>query len=95
MSHQYQDHETGRERLCVRRSISLSPLLLVSLSSMLGTIAHTAWATEPWVDTRQVGPFVCQATFSLDALEPFFAELETLDSDLIRTLGIEAARQPI
>ena len=52
-------------------------------------------AAEPWVDTRQVGPFVCQATFSLDELAPFFAELETLDSDLIRTLGIEAARQPI
>lgn len=52
-------------------------------------------AAEPWVDTRQVGPFVCQATFSLEELDPFFAELESLDADLIRTLGIEPSRQPI
>ena len=72
-----------------RRAVWFAALWVLSWSSAMRA------AAEPWVDTRQVGPFVCQATFSLDELEPFFAELETLDSDLIRTLGIEAANQPI
>jgi hypothetical protein len=55
----------------------------------------TAQGAEPWVDTRQTGPFVCQATFSLGEYEPLLAELQGLEAELHRTLGVEPAREPI
>jgi hypothetical protein len=84
----------GRSIACASpclRGIALS----VAVVSVWLTNQRGAAGAEPWVDTRQVGPFVCQATFALDELAPFFAELETLDRDLMRTLGIEPASQPI
>jgi hypothetical protein len=55
-----------------------------------------ARAAEPaWIDVRQVGPFVCQATFRLDDYQPLLAQLPELQKELSRTLGVPAARQPI
>jgi hypothetical protein len=48
-----------------------------------------------WVDTRQVGPFVIQATFGLAPYEQLFAELPGLQRELTRTLGIPPAKDPI
>jgi len=48
-----------------------------------------------WTDTRQVGPFVFHATFTLTAHEKFFAELPELQRELTRTLGVPAANDPI
>ena len=42
-----------------------------------------------------MGPFICQATFPLQECEPVFAELKGLESELVLTLGIEPARDPI
>jgi hypothetical protein len=71
----------------VRKQISLSICLLTCVAS--------ARAAEPWVDTRQSGPFVCQAAFPLDDYEPLLEELQELQPELIRTLGIEPAREPL
>jgi hypothetical protein len=52
-------------------------------------------AAEAWIDTRQVGPFVIHATFSLAPYAPLFAELPELQRELRRTLGIPPADKPI
>jgi hypothetical protein len=85
----------GQEGVRVSFNIPMRRTLFVAISVTLNWLAAGLATADPWVDTRQVGPFVCQATFPLDELDPFFAELKTLDAELIRTLGIEPARQPI
>jgi len=52
-------------------------------------------AQEPWADSRQLGPFVCQATFPLVEYDRLFAELPELQRELTRTLGLPAAHRPI
>lgn len=90
------DKERSRRGdICVR-SLVLSPYLFVSLSVVwLLTFVANAEAADPWVDTRQVGPFICQATFSLTEYEPLLAELQTLERELQRTLGVDPATDPI
>src|SRR5262249_39849885 len=44
---------------------------------------------------RQIGPFIIQASFDLKPYDKLFNELPDLERELIRTLGISAARQPI
>ncbi|MCI0492864.1 MAG: hypothetical protein L0Z07_08000 [Planctomycetes bacterium] len=70
-------------------------LLMIAALFISGQHARTALAKEPWVDTRQVGPFVCQATFPLGEYEVLFAELPELQRELTRTLGLPPARRPI
>jgi hypothetical protein len=48
-----------------------------------------------WTDTRQVGPFIFQATFPLAPYERLFVELPELQRELTRTLGVPAAQGPI
>jgi len=52
-------------------------------------------ADERWSDTRQVGPFIFHATFSLAPYERLFAELPLLQRELTRTLGVAPAKNPI
>lgn len=76
--------------------VVLPRLLLVALSMhFLLPGMSTAQAGEAWVDTRQVGPFICQATFPLRDYEPVFNELRDLQAELVRTLGIEPAGDPV
>lgn len=66
------------------------------LTLLLITGAAIALATgQAWLDTRQVGPFVIQATFPLQSYDPLFAELPELQRELTRTLGISPAKEPI
>lgn len=70
--------------------------IAVAVAVLLVDSAAMAAAAEPtWVDTRQVGPFVIQATFSLKPYEGLFAELPELQRELTRTLGIPPANEPI
>lgn len=65
---------------------------------MCGTLACASLclgAECPWVDSRQIGPFVIQATFRLENYESLFADLPALERELVRTLGVPPARQPI
>jgi hypothetical protein len=73
-------------------------LLTVAISAAVLTLAHspTALAAEQaWLDSRQVGPFVIQATFSLAPHDRLFAELPHLQRELTRTLGVPPAKDLI
>jgi len=60
-----------------------------------GPPARTSWAAAAWVDRRQAGPFACRAEFPLDRYGPLFDDLARLQGELVRTLGIPAANEPI
>lgn len=84
----------GGELVC--RAFSLSPCLPVCLSVLLATAYCTASrAAEHWIDTRQSGPFICQATFPLKEYEPLLAELQELQPELVRVLGVTPAAEPV
>jgi hypothetical protein len=68
----------------------------VALVGSLATVRTTGEAIQPgWSDSRQVGPFIIQATFDLKPYEKLFAELPWLQRELSRTLGVAAAKGPI
>jgi hypothetical protein len=70
--------------------------LLLPTALCLGLSATPVLAAEPnWLDSRNVGPFVVQATFSLEPHQRLLNELPELQRELSRTLGIPAATQPI
>ncbi len=48
-----------------------------------------------WTDTRQVGPFNIQATFSLAKYEKLFNELPDLQREITRTLGVRPTAAPV
>ncbi len=52
-------------------------------------------AEEGWVDYREVGVFKCRADFKLDELESLFGHLNQLQVDLMQTLGVRLANEPI
>lgn len=89
------DRETRRQGECAKCAYSLSPLLLISLSLLHLVLASPLQAAEPWIDTRQSGPFICQATFPLKEYEPLLQELQLLQPELIRTLGVTPASEPM
>ena len=85
----------ARQGDALARACSLSLCLHVCLSVFLLLCVASVDAAEPWVDTRQSGPFICQATFPLKEYEPLLAELQQLQPELIRTLGITPAAEPM
>ncbi len=78
-------------RLISAASFALALLQIANLSAQLCAAAEKVG----WTDTRQVGPFVIQATFPLKPYEKLFNDLPELQRELIRTLGIAAAKDPI
>jgi hypothetical protein len=67
-----------------------------ALASLCACLAARGAADSlAWIDSRQVGPFLIQAQFPLQPYEKLFAELPGLERELIRTLGIRPAREPI
>jgi hypothetical protein len=80
--------------MIVQPGTKLAAMVLVVL--LLARAAHCSPADYvKWTDTRQVGPFEIQATFSLAKYEKLFAELPDLQRELTRTLGIPPATSPI
>lgn len=57
-------------------------------------LLKVAPATE-WPDMRVYGPFVCRADFALERQERFLNELGALQTELVQTLQIEPAKEPI
>ena len=53
------------------------------------------WAAASWIDQQWVGPFHCHADFSLVPYKGLFNQLERLQFDLVRSLGIDPAQGPI
>lgn len=68
--------------------------MALTCSLMVGA-THGAVADSPWTDTRQVGPFVIQAEFPLEEYDALLLELPALEREVVRTLGIQPAEQPI
>jgi hypothetical protein len=52
-------------------------------------------AAELWVDARQVGPFICQATFPLRDCDMQLAKLPDLEREIDRALGLPPVHEPI
>lgn len=62
---------------------------------MLVCGAARARVESPWIDARQIGPFMIQATYSLKDSESLFADLPALERELVRTLGVPPTRDPV
>ncbi len=77
-----------------RDNLVLAALLALATSLAAGASSGTT-DKDAWIDSRQVGPFIIQATFPLGPYEKLFAELPDLQRELIRTLGISPAKDPI
>jgi hypothetical protein len=69
--------------------------LVASAAALAASAASLVAEETPWTDTRELGPFVCAATFPLDQYEPLIAELPGLQQELVRVLGIPPAGEPI
>lgn len=70
--------------------------LLIPLTVLFS--AHASLAAEQggrWADQRVAGPFVCRADFPLDEHLGLLRELEPLQRELTRILGVPSAREPI
>jgi hypothetical protein len=74
-------------------SFCISQLTFCILQPFAPTSTNAAEPT--WTDTRNLGPFICQATFSLEPHQRLLAELPDLQRELTRTLGVPAATKPI
>ncbi|MCI0332457.1 MAG: DUF1570 domain-containing protein [Planctomycetes bacterium] len=75
-------------------------ILVITLATLAACAQSAPAADAPktdvrWTDTRQVGPFIFHATFSLEAYKRLFAELPELQHELTRTLGVPPAKDPI
>lgn len=68
---------------------------VAALAAVMAACANASRTGARWTDTRQVGPFIFQATFSLASCEKLFSELPELQRELTRTLGVPPATQPI
>jgi hypothetical protein len=69
-------------------------LLMLLFAAMTMAWPHTAMASD-WVDQRESGPFLCRAEFPLDRIDGLLHELEKLQADLVRCLGVPPAEEPI
>ncbi len=57
--------------------------------------APVASQSRRWTDERSAGPFVCHADFPLGTVENLLTEMAGVQNDLVRTLGISPAREPV
>ena len=68
--------------------------LPILLAAMLALGGHSASA-QGWQDQRVSGPVICRADFSLQGYEGLFNDLASVQADLMRTLAVPPAEQPI
>jgi hypothetical protein len=64
-------------------------------ASAARTEPHMPAPERKWVDDRTAGAFRCHADFPLAPYENLLAEMAGVQDDLVRTLGIQAAREPV
>jgi hypothetical protein len=78
------------------RARSITAILICIALAVL-SLSQTSFcqADEYWVDSRQIGPFSCWANFPLKRIEPFLAQLNDLQNDLVKHLGISPAEEKI
>src|SRR5205823_1427678 len=77
---------TGRRQGCAMRLMTahFNSMLVAACAvvSLLTTVfANDAGFQPGWMDSRQIGPFIIQATFNLKPYERLFAELPELQRE--------------
>lgn len=70
-------------------------LTLVVLLAQVATSAAETRVDGSWVDERQVGPFIIQATFDLTPHASLLGELPELERELRRVLALAPCREPL
>ena len=83
--------------MIARHHLPAAPLRrgLLRLLCLLAALGIYGCFAAVRADTRQVGPFLCRADFSLGEIEGVLNELVQLQADLSRTLAIPGPREPI
>jgi len=70
-----------------------------TLSMLLAALTFVCWPwdcpAQTWVDQRVFGPFVCRAEFPLSGIEGLMAELDQIQGDLTKYLGIRPTQESI
>ena len=69
--------------------------LAVLIAVLFGGQTSFCLAADNWADSREVGPFVVRANFSLDRMDPLFRHLSKLQNDMVNHLGISPAQEKI
>ncbi len=77
----------------MRRSCSVVAMAVLAALAVTGR-PRCSFAQQ-WVDGRAFGPFICRAEFPLTQCEDLLGELEQLQGELVRCLGIPPAREQI
>jgi hypothetical protein len=68
----------------------------ITLAVIVTAVSGSGVAAQiAWLDSRQIQPFVIQATFPLAEYDGLFLELPELQREISRTLGVPPARTPI
>lgn len=78
----------------MRASIAAAAYGVLATTLCLAPASQAA-AAPVWVDQRQVGPFVVQATFDLTPHEGLLEELPKLELELRRILALRPCKEPI
>lgn len=79
--------------LCRRTFLRTAGAVVGAGSAAVAT--ERGLALPVWSDVRQVGIFVCRATFTIDAEADALDRLPELQRELHRVLAVEPSRQPI
>ena len=69
--------------------------VLLCLAAVLAATAHEGALAADWTDSREVGPLVCRANFSLQGMDSLWADLQQLQGDLCQSLGIPPAQERV
>lgn len=78
--------------LLQRRTFCKGLLAMTTAAVLPGRVAHAA---PDWIDQRQVGPFVCQASYHLGDQAKLLAELPPLELELQRVLAVRPASSAV
>jgi hypothetical protein len=78
------------------RLFSIRPAaVLLWLASFLAVMADRESPAADWTDSRQLGPFICRADFSLQGIDGLWIDLAQLQGDVCQCLGIPPAQERI
>ena len=83
----------GMNSLCRRTFLRTAGAVVGASSAAIAT--ERSFASPVWLDVRQVGPFVCRATFRIDTEADALDGLPELQRELRRVLAIGSPRQPV
>jgi hypothetical protein len=69
----------------------ITRVVVGALAAVSAPLAHC----QEWKDQRASGPVICRADFSLAGYEGLFHDLASVQNDLVRTLAVPPAAEPI